>query len=210
MLSKPWNKAPAYEAWGLPVFVWVVAVVAGVGVGACGGATTNSPQAQAPKLAVEQSAPSVAVHERGGKKLIVEVGSAGGTLELGNGARLEIPAGALGETVQLVFSEGQHSTAFSNHEYERPVGPIVEIGPPLALNQPLKLSIPLSRLPDGFEEKDLTLGAEVVSDTQRAVQMHGVQTRWDYLPASSAGGRAVAELGAVPGYRMQFVVSRGN
>ena len=196
MLSKHW-----YAASALTLVV---------GAGACSGAATNKPPARKPEPALERSEPSVAVHKRGGEKMIVEVGSAGGTLELGNGARLDIPAGALSETVEMTFSEGTHTTAFSNHEYERPVGPIVEIGPTLALNQPLKLSIPLSRLPEGFAEKDLTLAAEVVSDEQRAVQMHGVQTRWDYLPASSASGRAVAELNEVPGYRMQFVVSQGN
>jgi hypothetical protein len=199
MLSKAWYAAYAASALTLAV-----------GAFACSGAATRQPPARRPAPALERSQPSVVVYKRGGDKMIVQVGTAGGRLELANGARLDIPAGALSETVELTFSEGTHTTAFSNHDYERPVGPVVEIGPTLALNQPLKLSIPLSRLPEGFEAKDLALATEVVSDTQRAVQMHGVQTRWDYLPASSASGRAMAELNEVPGYRMQFVVSQGN
>lgn len=196
MLSKRWYAASA-----------LTMLVSG---GACATSAPTAPKPVAPAASVEREEPSVVVHKRGGDKLIVEVGSAGGTLELGNGARLDIPAGALSETVEITFAEGQHTTAFSNHEYERPVGPTLEIAPPLALNQPFKVSVPLARLPEGFAEKDLTLAAEVVSDTQRAVQMHGTQTRWDYLPAVSDSGRAVAQLSEVPGYRVQFVVSQGN
>ena len=174
-------------------------------------ATTPPPRTvvTTPEPASEADEPSV-VHKRGGEKLIAEVGRAGGTLELGNGARLDIPAGALSETVEITFSEGTHTTAFSNHEYERAVGPTLEVGPPLSLNQPFTISVPLARFPDGFEAKDLTLAAEVMSESQRAVQMQGTQTRWDYFPASSESGRAVAKLEQVPGFRMQFVVSQGN
>jgi len=180
-----------------------------VGAGACATPAPTTPKPQTPALIEERDDLSV-VYKRGGKKLIVEVGRAGGKLELDNGARLDIPSGALSETVEITFAEGQHTTAFANHEYERPVGPTLEIAPALALNQPFKVSVPLSRLPEGFAEKDLTLAAEVVSDTQRAVQMTGTQTRWDYFPAVSESGRAVAELAQVPGYRVQFVVSQSN
>jgi len=42
------------------------------------------------------------------------------------------------------------------------------------------------------------------------VQGAATQTRWDYLGASSSSGRASAELPALPGYRVQFLVSRSN
>jgi hypothetical protein len=151
-----------------------------------------------------------AVHKRGAQKLIVEVGTAGGTLELDNGARLVIPEGALAQNVEITFSEGARTTAFSNHEYEKPLGPTIEISPEVELASPVRLSIPLKQLPDGFEEKDLAMGLEVVSSTQRAVQGYGVQTRWDYLTASAEGGRAVADLEQIPGYRVQFVVSKSE
>lgn len=206
MLPKLWHNLLAHNA----VVGAVSALTLLVCTEGCGGAAASSKGPQKPAPTAERAERSMPVFKSGGEKLIAEVGSAGGRLSLENGAVLEIPEGALSENVEIAFSEGTHTTAFSNHEYERPVGPIVEIGPPLALNQPFKLSVPLSRLPEGFEEKDLTLAAEVVSDEQRAVQMHGVQTRWDYLPARSDDGRAVAELNEVPGYRMQFVVSKGN
>ncbi len=150
------------------------------------------------------------VHKRGDDKLTAGVGTAGGTLRLANGALLDIPEGALEGTVQITFSEGTHTTAFANHEYERPVGPTLEVGPPLNLRRPCVVSVPLPALPEGFEAKDLTLATEVMSDTQRAVPMQGTQTRWDYSPATSAAGRARAEVPQVPGFRIQFVVSRGN
>ncbi len=157
----------------------------------------------------ERTDPPV-VYKHGGEKLTVAVGREGGKLELANGARLEIPAGALSETAEITFSEGAHTTAFANHEYERPVGPTLQVGPTLNLKKPFKLSVPLGKMPEGFTAKDLTLAAEVMSDSQRAVPMQGTQTRWDYLPATSTSERAVAELAQIPGYRVQFVVSKGN
>ena len=178
---------------------------------ACGGSTATKPPPQrAPQAAVEPTIPSSPVHKRGGDKLIVEVGRAGGTLELDNGARLEIPQGALSAPVEITFSRGGHTTAFSNHEWERPLGPTLEIAPALPLGTPVKVSVPLAQMPDGFSESDLALGLEVVSDEQRAVQMTGTQTRWDYLPAATASGRATAQLDSVPGYRLQFVVSKSE
>jgi len=176
----------------------------------CSASTANAPAPQVSEPEPERRDSSEAVHRSGDSKLIVEVGRGGGVLRLGNGARLDIPEGALNEPVEITFSEGTHTTAFSNHEYERPIGPTLEIAPALDLNQPFKLSVPLGSLPEGFAEKDLTLAAEVMSESQRAVQMQGTQTRWDYLPASSDAGRAVAELSQIPGFRMQFVVSQGN
>jgi hypothetical protein len=177
----------------------------------CSGSNPKPPPRNAAQAApIAQPAPALPVRKRGGAKLIVDVGEGGGTLELDNGARLEIPQGALNETVEITFSQGTHTTAFSNHDWERPLGPTLEIAPSRAISARIKVSIPMTTLPEGFAETDLALGLEVVSDEQRAVQMHGVQTRWDYLPAAAASGRAVAELDALPGYRLQFVVSKNE
>jgi hypothetical protein len=170
-------------------------------------AAPPSAPAAAPPRASETGVP---VRKRGNGKVIAEVGSAGGTLELDNGARLEIPAGALPETVEVTFAEGAKTTAFSNHDYEQPLGPTLEVTPELALGVPVKVSIPMSRLPEGFDASHLTLGLEVMANAQRGVQMHGTQTRWDYLPASSDHGRALAELQSVPGFRVQFLVSKSD
>lgn len=149
-----------------------------------------------------------AVHKRGAEKLIVAVGAAGGTLELDNGARLVIPAGALSENVDITFAEGARTTAFSNHEYERPIGPTLEIAPEMALGGKVQVSIPIAELPEGFDEQHLGAAVEGVAKSQRALPGQALQTRWNYGPAASEGGRAVAELEEIPGYRVQFVVSR--
>jgi hypothetical protein len=176
---------------------------------ACGG-TAPAPQS-APVSTVQAPEPerSLPVRKRGGRKLIATVGSAGGTLELDNGARLEIPPGALLETFEITFAEGDRTTAFSNKEFERAVGPILSIAPELPLSAPVKVSVPALRMPDGFSETDLALGLELLGQ-QRAVEMQGVQTRWDYFPAAANAGRAVAELGQVPGFRLQFIVSKSE
>jgi hypothetical protein len=174
-------------------------------------ASQQAPKSSLPKPAAPVArAGSVPVHERGHNKLIAAIGSAGGTLELDNGARLEIPAGALSETVEITFAEGAHTTAFANHEHERALGTTLEVAPELVLSAPARVSIPATHLPEGFAESDLTLGLEVVASNQRGVQMQGTQTRWDYLPAVSEHGRAVAELGTVPGLRLQFLVSKSE
>jgi hypothetical protein len=181
-------------------------------VGCASTAPKAAPTTPPPQLAAEEAErPLSAVHKRGGDKLTVDVGDEGGTLELDNGARLEIPRGALAETTEITFSEGTKTTAFANREWEKPLGPTLEIGPEVvALGSPVRISVPVANLPEGFDLDDLALGLEVVSGEQRAVQMHGVATRWDYIPASSNSGRIVAELSQLPGYRLQFVVSKSE
>lgn len=192
---------------------WVVglALLTGVGAGAvaCGGSSQPASRTAANYEPAVTNEVTSEIHKRGDKKLIAEIGPPGGTLELANGARLTIPVGAFNETVEITFAEGARTTAFANHEYERAIGPTLEIGPEASISAPLMVSVPLSAIPEGFGEKDLTLGMEVPSDTQR-LEMQGVQTRWDYLPAQSQSGRAVAEISAVPGYRVQFLVSKND
>lgn len=196
---------------------WVVGLslltvtTTGSAITACGtGGTQQQPSTLPTASTGPGESPTSEVHKRGGKKLIAEVGPRGGTLELGNGARIAIPEGALSETVEVTFAEGARTTAFSNHEYERAVGPTLEISPEVSLGAPLTVSVPLGILPAGFTDSDLTLGLEVVAGEQRAVQTQNVQTRWDYLPATNKSGRAVAELSSVPGYRVQFLVSKND
>ena len=179
-------------------------------VSACGGSAPATPAPSTTPVEAPQAQFSAPVHKRGGQKLIAMVGAAGGTLELDNGARLDIPAGSLGQEVEVTFAEGARTTAFSNHDYERPLGPTLEIAPELSLDSAFEVSIPVTQLPDGFEEKDLALGVEVPASKQRAIEGQSTQTRWDYEQASSKSGRAVASLSQVPGYRVQFVVSKSD
>jgi len=181
-------------------------------VSACGGSAPTNTTANTTPSEVETKPASVAeVHKRGNEKLVVVVGQPGGTLELDNGARLAIPAGALSEPVEVTFAVGARTTAFSNHDYERPIGPPLDVVVDGMLGASVEVSIAIPKLPDGFTEKDVALGIEVPSSTQRAVQGQGTSTRWDYLTASaSSSGRAVASLQQVPGYRVQFVVSKSD
>jgi len=173
----------------------------------CGGGSAVAPPLPTPEA--PPSAGEVAVHRRGEDKLIVEVGPAGGTLELADGARVEIPAGALAEPVQITFAHGAHTTAFENREGEKALGTPLDLTPSVKASAPLVVSIPLASLPEGYSDEDLALATEVLAEEQRDYQASaGLRTRWDYIQAKHAEGRAKAELLPVPGYRVQFVLSR--
>ena len=191
---------------------WVVGLSLSLSLGAvaCGGSAPKPASATYVPPAREDDAPTGAVHKRGNGKLIVVVGPAGGSLELDNGARLVIPEGALAQSVEVTFSQGSRTTAFSNHSYEHAIGPTLEIACDANLQGPVEVSIPDTKLPEGFSEKDLALGLEAPASTQRALEGQAVQTRWDYLDAHAKGGRAVAELQQIPGYRLQFLVSKND
>lgn len=151
------------------------------------------------------------VHERGDDSVTANVGPAGGVLELSNGAKLEIPAGALGDEVEVVFGLGARTQAFANRDYERTIGPTLIIQPSMVM-QPGKravLSAPLVSIPRPYTEEDVTLATEEVDeyDPQSDVRTT-VQTVWQYNAASVQGGRLTAELQAVPGMRVQFLLSR--
>lgn len=177
---------------------------------ACGGrAPTAPPVPQRAAVSEPDLERSFPVHQRGGQKIVAEVGEAGGTLELDNGARLDIPKGALSEPVTLTFAAGARTTAFSNREYERALGPTLEIAPALVLGTPLSVSVPLAELPEGFAPDDLALGVEVAADLQR-LGAQGTQTRWDYMDATTQHGRMAASLTRLSGMRVQFIVSKSQ
>lgn len=195
----------------------LVSALAGVtmGAAACGGgaeATTKpstTPVAQTGESSGSSFSRKAPVRERGGKQLTVEVGPSGGTLELGNGARLEIPQGALSDTVEITFGEGRTTSSFNNKEYEKAIGPIVQVSPAVPLAAPLMFSVPVSSIPKGFAPSDIALAAEVMASQQRGYMTdNAIATRWDYWPAAGNDGRASASLDELPGMRLQFVVSR--
>jgi hypothetical protein len=189
---------------------WIAGMTLLAGCG--GGAQTEA--ARSPTVSEAESESSggggtlAEVHRRGQDKLVVAVGPAGGTLELDNGARLVIPKGAIAENTEVTLATGARTSAFSNHDYERAIGPIVEVVVESGVQSPVEVSIPLGTIPEGFEEKDLTLGVEVPASSQR-YESAATQTRWDYLAASSRSGRAVAQL-EPPGFRVQFLVSKND
>src|SRR5512138_3308506 len=97
-----------------------------ISVAACGGAsqstsgdtTTPPPQHQ---VDPNESVPVARAH--GDHEATARVGRLGGTLEIGNGATLSIPAGALSQTVEVVFGLAPQTNAFNNHFDEEEVGP---------------------------------------------------------------------------------------
>lgn len=150
------------------------------------------------------------VHERGDDSVTASVGPAGGTLELSNGAKLEIPAGALGEQTDVIFGIGARTQAFANRDYERTIGPTLIIQPSIVL-QPGKravLSAPLSSIPQPYTEEDVALATEEVDDHQQSDVRNTVQTMWQYNDAAVQGGRLTAELQEIPGMRVQFLLSQ--
>jgi hypothetical protein len=147
----------------------------------------------------------------GDRSASTAVGPAGGVLSLSNGARLEIPAGALAEEVELTFAIAEATRSFANREDIELVGPTVMAMPSIAAaeGKVFTLDLPLPSLPADHEPEDVTLAVEIADQTQRHLSTT-TQTTWEFFPATANGGRASAELPALPGYRFQFAVSRTN
>lgn len=187
--------------WGSAALVLALA-------GGCGGGASSEPVV-ASSTPVEEATPvrRGPVSARGDDDVRATVGAEGGTLELANGARLEIPAGALDSDVELHFHVGHDAREAWDAETKRPLGPIVEVAPAVrASSGQFRFSAPAARLPEGFEVADLALGQE---EEVGATHLGGAtQTRWQMWPARIDGDRFVADLPALGGHRLQFGVSR--
>lgn len=145
----------------------------------------------------------------GSEEATAMVGSAGGTFSLSNGGRLEIPSGALSETVEVRFAIGADGQAFGDLENQRSLGPMLNVTPTLnSEGGMLRISVPQQPIPNGWEEDDLAFAMEEVHDEQRAIDVLGTVTRWQFYRARVENGRLVAEVPGVPGHRLQFGVSR--
>lgn len=151
--------------------------------------------------------PLVPVHASGEAEVRARVGRAGGTLELGNGARLEIPAGALGEEIEIDFSVGSPAREAWDDETKRALGPVLEVEPPIqSSGDPFVVSCPAMSIPEGWAPGDLALGHE-----EEAGDTHlggATLTRWQMWPARIEASRFVAEMPELGGHRIQFGVSR--
>jgi hypothetical protein len=153
--------------------------------------------------------PTGPVNARGQDEVEARVGPAGGQLELSNGARLEIPAGALNESTQIAIRIGPPTQAVGRREGEQQIGPVILIEPAVvaAPGHRITVSIPLNSPPSGYEPSDLAVATEEPDDS-RAMEMGGNTTRWTMGPASHQGGRLRAEVEQLFGLRLQFVASR--
>ncbi len=194
--------------------VATLSALAVAGALGCGGSSEPEPLFTPDNTGGEASPQaSSPVHERGDSSVTATVGPAGGTLELSNGAKLEIPAGALGDEVEVIFGLGAQTQAFSNRDYERTVGPTLIVQPALVAQPGTRVAVsaPLSGIPQPFTEQDVALAVETVDEMDPMADVRPtVQTIWRYAPASVAEGRLRAELQELPGMRVQFLLSRSE
>ncbi|MDQ3035262.1 MAG: hypothetical protein M3Y87_22840, partial [Myxococcota bacterium] len=144
----------------------------------------------------------------GEREVRARVGSAGGRLELANGGRLEIPAGALAQETEIFFGTGASAREAWDAETKQPLGPTLEVRPAIvaANGAEFRVSAPATQVPDGFEADDLALGHEEEVDARHLSAT--TATRWQMWPARVESGRFVADLPALGGHRVQFGVSR--
>jgi hypothetical protein len=154
----------------------------------------------------EAPAPNGVVNKSGSGSVTARIGSAGGSLTLSSGPKVEIPPGAIQGAEDVELSETQGTTAFLNQESERPIGPTFVVAPDIQApeGKTIKVSIPLAAYPEGYG--DVAIAYEY-SVGNRVGAEDSEHTRWQYENAKLSGGRAVAELPAVNGYRLQFVLS---
>lgn len=186
---------------------WAAVVIALACASGCGGARPEPVVASTAPVEEATPARRGPVSARGENDVRATVGADGGTLELANGARLEIPAGALDSDVEIRLHVGAEAREAWDDETKRPLGPVVDVEPAItASSGQFRVSAPAMPLPDGFDLSDLALGAEEeVGDTHLG---GATRTRWQMWPARVDGNRFVAELPALGGHRLQFGVSR--
>jgi hypothetical protein len=189
---------------------FAVAAAAALGIAACkSGPEPRSPGAS---TASERSrgdqrvTPNSAVHKTGSGTVSALFGPSGGSLELSSGPRVEIPPGALEEGQDFVLNEAPRTTAFSNSEHERAVGPTFIFSPGVDApdGRAITVSMRLPSVPDGWGKPSLAFEYPVGDMVGAENAEH---TRWQYEDAKLSGGRIVAELPAVNGYRLQFVLT---
>lgn len=137
------------------------------------------------------------------------MGPGGGTLELANGARLEVPEGCFSEPTLLVLRNAPATTAFLNQEDLAAVGPLVLVSPEIyGGSGEIVFSIPLTALPEGYTDQHLQIANEQPEGDQREYAENSTTTRWHYDRAQHQNGRATARFASLPGMRLQFVVSK--
>lgn len=182
---------------------FVVALMVG-----CGGASQAAAPAATTANEVQPGtalAPRNPVSKRGSGTVSAKFGPGGGSLELEEGPRVDIPAGAVTEGEDFVLKLAQKTTAFFNKEDQRPLGPTFSFAPDLdAPGEPIKVSFPLASLPDGWGDPSI---AYEISEGEVVGGEDSTRTKWQYERAKLSGGRVVASLSQVTGLRMQFVLT---
>lgn len=181
-------------------------IATGLALGACGGGSASAPGPASAAGEEGEGVPTARVTKVGSGSVSAVLGPPGGSLELSGGPRVEIPAGSIQGSEEYVLREAPKTTAFFNSEHERPIGPTFILSPDVqaAQGRMIRISIPLAGFPEGWG--DPSIAYEYVVG-----QMVGAEdaehTKWDYEDAHLTGGRLVAELPAIPGERLQFVLT---
>lgn len=192
------------------VFLVVASLhAAGVGCGASeGGVEEGEPIVDTSTTVGNEQSSTGPARARGSDEARTRVGSAGGTLELANGVRLEIPAGALTEPVEVVLRIGPQTQVVGRREGEQQLGPPILVEPAMvaAPGHRIVVSMPLAHVPASYETEDLAVAIEQ-PDESRALDMGGNQTRWQVGPVSHSGGRLSAEVDQLFGMRFQFLAT---
>lgn len=181
------------------------------GVG-CGGGTGGATTGQAPGAPATQGdetpagASRVGMASRSGSGTVAAtMGAAGGRLELSEGPRVVVPAGTISDPLEYVLQVSSKTTAFSNEESERPVGPTFSFAPGVESDgAPIEVSLALASIPEGWGEPALAYEYPI---GDRVGAEDSVHTKWQYEDAKHAGGRITAQVDALPGMRLQFVLT---
>ncbi|HET8937380.1 MAG TPA: hypothetical protein VFN67_28250 [Polyangiales bacterium] len=187
-------------------WLWLSIVVFG-----CGGSQAAAPGASTANEATEKpaahaSGPVNAVSKSGSGSVTATLGPGGGSLELTEGPKVVVPAGAIQGGQDFVLKLAPMTTAFSNKESEKALGPTFSFSPPLEASAAggIQVSFPLGSMPDGWGEPSIAYeaeqGAEIMGEDS-------TRTKWHYERAKYTGGRVVATLPEVTGLRMNFTLT---
>jgi hypothetical protein len=175
----------------------------------CGGSQAAAPAASTANEVKERdpAGPQNAVSKQGSGTVTAKLGPGGGTLELSEGPRVIVPAGAVEGGQDFVLKVAPRTTAFKNHESERALGPTFSFSP--AVDAPdgstVEVSFPLDSAPAGWG--DPSLAYEVAEGTEISYGEDSTRTKWQYERAKLSGGRVTAKLSETLGLRMQFVLT---
>lgn len=188
-------------------WLWLSIVVFG-----CGGSQAAAPGASTANEATEKAArkvangPMNAVSKSGSGSVTATLGPGGGSLELTEGPRVAVPAGVVQGGQDFVLKLAPMTTAFSNKESEKALGPTFSFAPPLDASDSggIEVSFPLGSMPDGWGDPSIAYeaeeGAEIMGEDS-------TRTKWQYERAKYTGGRVVATLPQASGLRMQFTLT---
>jgi hypothetical protein len=185
--------------------LWLSMVVFGCGgsqAAAPGASTANEVNGAAEKPAHHASGPQNAVSKSGSGSVTATLGPGGGSLELTEGPKVTVPAGVIEGGQDFVLKLASVTTAFSNKESEKALGPTFSFSPPLDAS--VEVSFPLGSMPDGWGDPSIAYeqqeGAEIKGEDS-------TRTKWQYERARYTGGRVVATLPQATGMRLQFTLT---